>query len=368
MTRRERIAGVLARRPAAVPPLSVRLDLWYADAAARGALPAELAGLSAPEVEDRLGFARAARHRMNPRLAWSDVAQTVEKRGDTIRERYNFPERTLTRTRMQTADMRRHGVLPHITAYPLRDEDDYDLLLRHLEHARLEFDVEGFDRLDAATGEAGLPMLIAGSCPAHLLMLEFAGYERFFLHRFDFPDKVAAVIRTIEAVYRRDLWPAMEASQAVLLLHGNHFSSQMTPPPLFSQYFLPYFCEFNERMHARGKHVFWHADAEMGKLLNLVVEAGFDGADCLATAPLVPTTLRDCLAAWRGRIVCWGGLPGTLFDPSVPEPAFRRHVNRVLALMAGRADCIAGAADNVMPGAAWERLLYLAERGQPPGR
>ena len=61
VTRREAILAVLNREPVERPPVSVRMELWHADAVLNGALPQEIKGLSREEVEDYLGFCRAAR-------------------------------------------------------------------------------------------------------------------------------------------------------------------------------------------------------------------------------------------------------------------------------------------------------------------
>jgi hypothetical protein len=99
----------------------------------------------------------------------------------------------------------------------------------------------------------------------------------------------------------------------------------------------------------------------MGTLLEDVLEAGFDGADCLATAPLVPQTIDDYYKAWQGRIVCWGGLPSTILDPSYPREQFTRHIEQLRRFTAGKAGFIIGASDNVMPGVEWERILAVRD-------
>ena len=175
------------------------------------------------------------------------------------------------------------------------------------------------------------------------------------------PDKVGELIRRVEDAFRRQLWPAARDSGAEVVLHGNHFSTQMTPPDIFDTYFLPYFAEFNALMHEHGKKVMFHADAEMGGLFQRVVDAGFDAADCLATTPLVPQSMSHYFDAWEGRVVCWGGLPGTIFDPHYPMDAFRGCVDDLVELTRGRSDFIFGASDQVMPGAEWKRLRYVAE-------
>ena len=357
MTRREAMLAALNREFIKRPPVSIRIELWYTDAIAKNNLPPQISGLSQTEIEDYLGFCQAVRYRTHPQLKFENVETSQHQQDDEIIDEYRFRQKSLVR-RTRRSD----GVTaPHIVKYPLETEEDYDLMLAEMAQASLDFDITGFDALDAQTGDAGLPVLILHSCPAHLIMLQWAGYELFFLHLCDFPDKVEVLIHRIEEIYRRELWPAACNSQAKLILHGNHFSTQMTPPPLFKKYFLPYFEEFTALMHEYGKKVMWHADAEMGELLSYVLEAGFDAADCLATTPLVPQAIEDYFGVWKGRIVCWGGLPSTIFDPTFPIEEFKRYVNHLVETTKGRNDFIFGASDQVMPCAEWDRLLYLAK-------
>ena len=361
VTRREHMQAVLDGLPVSRPPVCIRLDLWYTDAVARGLIPASMRAKSCHEIEDALGFCRAARHRAGMRLNFKGHELRVAKEGDHTIETYPFPEKHLVRDIRLPEESRRQGIQGHIVRYPLESKEDYEILLEHLDEAYVECDVEGFRTLDVDTGDAGLPLFIAHSCPAHLVMLRFAGYEEFFYQRVDFPELVEELILGLEELWRRDVWPAVLESGATMVMHGNHFSSQMTAPAVFKQYMLPYFRRFTDLVHEAGMKAVWHADAEMGALLDHVVEAGFDVADCLATEPLVPLSLEDYFDAWQGRIVCWGGLPSTIFLPSFPLEEYRRYVDTVARTVSGRGDFIYGASDNVMPGAEWNRLVYLAE-------
>lgn len=360
MTRREHMLAVFEGRDVERPPVSVRLDLWHRDAESRGALPAEVRGLEQEEVEDYLGFARAARFRGKPQIELDGCEVRSRREGDDVIEEWVFPERALTKVKRTPPENARRGLAAYTLKYPLKSLADYECLTQAMGRARAVVDEEGFRRLDRETGDRGLPMFIVPACPMHLIMLDYAGYESFYFHLTDFPEAVEALAAAIEKAYRRDVWPALEASRARLILHGSHFSSQMTPLPIFERYFAPYFQDFNQRMHRAGKLVCWHSDAPIGTLLDHVLAAGFDGADCLATPPLVDEDLDVYFAAWRGRIKCWGGLPSVLFDPTYPLADYKAHVRRVVDETRGRNDFIFGASDNVMPGAEWERLVYLA--------
>lgn len=343
-------------------PVCVRMNLWYNDCVSRGALPDDVKGRSCDEVQDDLGFVRASRYLMRPEIKFRSFPAVVTEpvEGETL-ETYRLPGRTLTRRTRRTADMVRQGMLAHALAFPLKTEADYDAFTGAIDDAYLDFHIDDFDDFDREVGDAGLPMAISVACPAHLLMLDFAGYGDFFYHLADFPEKIATLVEKLNAVFERDLWPALAGCSARLVLHGVHFSSQMTPPRLFERYFTPYFKAFNALMHRSGKKVAFHADAEMGALLDHALEAGFDATDCLLSAPAIPQGIGDYLDAWQGRIVCWGGLPSMMFDDSCPLEDFERHVRSLLDVTRGRADFILGASDHVMPGVSWQRLVRLAE-------
>jgi hypothetical protein len=362
MTRREQMEAVFFERTVERPPVCIRLDLWYTDARARGTLPSGSEDLTCQDIEDQLGFCRAARHRSGMDLSFRGGETVTRQEGEHSIVEYRFPEKTLIRDTHTPEEQRLQGIQGQIVRYPLQEKRDYEILTDHLDEAEVQCDLAGFEEMDRETGDSGLPLFIAHSSPAHNIMLRFTGYENFYYHQADFPEVVDALVRRLEGFYRSRVWPLVAESTAKIVMHGNHFSSQMTPPPVFEKYFVPYYQDFSRLMHENGKKLLWHADAEMGSLLNHVLNAGFDGADCLATSPLTPQTIEDYFETWEGRIVCWGGLPSVIFVPSYPLDEYRRYIDHVSEVTAGRKDFIFGASDNVMPGAEWERLTYLAER------
>ena len=362
MTRREHMDAIFSGKTVDRPPVCVRLDLWYTDAKERGALPPDMESKSLLEIEDELKFCRAARHRSGMLLTFRGCEPRTTVQGEHTLVEYPFPEKTLIRDTHRPEDQKRQGIQGQIVRYPLQEKRDYEIMLSHMDEAEVICDLAGFNALDRETGDAGLPLFIAHGCPAHIIMLSFTGYENFYYHRADFPELVDELISSLESFYRNKVWPLVAGSGARIVMHGNHFSSQMTPPPVFERYFLPYFRDFSKLMHDNGIKHLWHADAEMSRLLDHVLNAGFDGADCLATSPLTPQTIEDFFDAWGGRIVCWGGLPSVIFVPSYPMDDYKRHVDRLVETTAGRGDFIFGASDNVMPGAEWDRLVYLAEK------
>jgi hypothetical protein len=224
-----------------------------------------------------------------------------------------------------------------------------------------ETDSPAFEAFDREVGGAGMPVLIVGPCPFHRIAIEYAGYENFFLHLADFPDRVDALVRVMEQRYE-DLWEDVEDTSAELVLHGAHWSGAMTPPPLFRRYMLPYFERFTDRMRRAGKRCAFHADADLSGLLDACLETGMDVADCFACDPLVPLTLEETRRAWDDRIAVWGAVPSTILTPECSERQFRAALDRILREVSDGRAFIAGVSDNLMPGSVYSRIEEVARR------
>jgi hypothetical protein len=344
----------------------MRLDIWHAHAKNAGLLPAEVAGLDVEEVEDLLGFCRSARYRPCPRFVFPDGWVREEADGSMLTTIYNFPGGELRKVLHHSPEEKRSGLRGHLVRYPIQTESDCRAYLDALDAATLHLSIEGYGDFDRRTGERGLPMLILGPCPGNQVMLELMGYENFYYANADYPDLLGALIRKIGRRFRAEVWPAAFQSGAELLLHGEHFSDTNYPPALFEKHFLPYLAEFASEAHACGRYVLWHADAAMGSLKKYALDARVDGADCLATWPLVPHTLEEYHEAWQGRVVCWGGLPSVVFQPEYPADTFERGLRHLREFTSGKAGIIVGVSDNVMPGALWERILAVRDAFADP--
>ncbi|HRU06353.1 MAG TPA: uroporphyrinogen decarboxylase family protein [Candidatus Brocadiia bacterium] len=359
MTHRERFRTVLQGRRPDRTPMVTRLDLWLNAAISDNAVPAEYAGLKEHEIEARLGMGRSARFRGFLRHTFPTAQVREERRGGETVKETTLGRRTLRQVSTQSAQNERAGISPHITEYPLKTAEDYRVMAGLWETLKWETRPEAFEAFSAEIGENGLPMLILGPCPAHAVMLHDAGYENIYLHLNDFPDQVENLIRVMEARFE-EWWPAVAATSAELVLHGAHWSGDMTPPPLFKRFFLPYFQRFTAAMRAAGKRVAFHADADLRGLLDLVLESGMDVADCFASAPLVSVTLAEARQRWGKRVVIWGGVPSTVLDPGCPEAEFRQWLDGFLADISDGRGFIAGVSDNFMPGSDIRRLAEVA--------
>ena len=72
------------------------------------------------------------------------------------------------------------------------------------------------------------------------IVLAFCGTWLFGSQQSVAPEIESAQIAYMEGRFE-DLWSEVARGSAELVLHGAHWSADMTPPPIFRKYFLPYF-------------------------------------------------------------------------------------------------------------------------------
>jgi uroporphyrinogen-III decarboxylase len=143
----------------------------------------------------------------------------------------------------------------------------------------------------------------------------------------------------------------------------------MTPPKLFERYITPYYQKIAPQLHARGKLLAYHADDDSKAILRQVKDAGFDMAECFATAPLVTVTLREARQAWGSDVIIFGGVPSIILEEDVmTDAAFETYMQDVFRTIAPGDAFILGVADNVMPRSKIERVERITQLVDELGR
>jgi uroporphyrinogen-III decarboxylase len=151
-------------------------------------------------------------------------------------------------------------------------------------------------------------------------------------------------------------------------MHGFHFSSMMTPPPIFERYITPYYQAFSTLLKSRGKTLAMHADNDVSLILSQIEQSGYEMMDCFVTHPMVPTTLQQARTAWGKRVIIWGGVPSAILEEPYKEKDFENYMKELFEAIVPGDAFILGVADNVMPGAKLNRLRRITEMVEEHGR
>ncbi len=362
MTNRERILAVLEGRMPDRIPWVPRLRIWYEAHRRAGTLPPAYRGCSLREVERDVFGGTAAREGVIFRMELTGVEVRVHRLDDleTLTE-YVTPVGTASTRLRGTAQSRAQGIADTQVEFLLKRPEDYAVAAYLVEHTRYVPAFEQYEQYDARVGDEGYPLVHCGDCPLHHWMQGLAGYNQAFFHLNDYPSEVERLLTLITDHRRAMLWPPMLDSPARLLVHGHHLSSQMTPPPLFDRYILPYYRELSPLLRARGKVLALHADNDTRLLLGRIQQAGFGMVECFVTSPMVPVTMAEARAAWGDRVIVWGGIPSVILEPPYTDTEFEHYLDELFRTIAPGKAFILGIADNAMPGSDIGRIRRITE-------
>ena len=360
MTIRECYKAILEGRAPEKIPWLPRLELWYQAHKANDTLPEEFQGLSQREVETKLGLGTPARQARILSTSYTGVEIIRHREGDNEITEFVTPHGKLRQVFSRSSVTGHLGFDGMWTEYPIKQIEDLPAMEYVISRMEYDPEYELYKRYDNKIGTEGFPMAVAGLDPFHHILLELSGYETGYILLHTDREKIERLSHVIgEKFAERD--KVILNSPAELVCIGQHFDGQMTPPPVFRKYMLPYYRNLSDKLHAKGKKLACHADADCTGLLELMLEAGFDMAECFTCAPMVSCTLEEARRVWGEKLIIFGGIPSTILTPSVGEDEFRRFTDDLFRIIAPGKGIILGVGDNVMPEVIWDRFLYLTD-------
>ncbi len=362
MTNRERLLAIMAgRRPDRIPWIP-RLLLWHTAQTRRGTLPARFAGMSLRQVERELRLGTPARDgHVFVTEQRGDVEISQRPDGESTLFTYRTPAGTVT-SRYRTTDvLAEAGIGSLEVEHIVKEPADLAVAQYLFENTHYTPTYDAYDAYDQEIGDDGYPLVAAGDVPFHHFLQKLAGYQNAYYLLADCPDRVEALLRRMEELDRERQWPVVAASPAQLILHGLHFDSGLTPPPLFERYITPYYRDLSGLLHDHGKTLCTHADNDSRLILGQMRDAGFDMAETFTTEPQATCTLAEARRAWGTDVIIWGAVPSVILEPTYSEAAFESYMVDVFRTAAPGEAFILGVADNVMPDALSERIERISD-------
>ena len=360
MTNRERLHAIMDGRPPDRIPWIPRMLVWYTAGTRTGALPDRFQGMSLREVEHVLRLGTPARDGR----VFSETVDGVEtldrcENGDVVTEHRTPVGSVYTRVR-RSEELDRVGIGGMEIEHLIKGPEDYRVVEYMIQHTSYRPCYDEYLLYQEEIGEDGVPLVSIGDCPFHFFLQKLAGYQTGYYHLHDYPDRVDHLLGVLKE-RDREKWDIVANSPARLFLHGVHFDSGMTPPPLFRKHITPYYLEFSDLLHRHGKVLCMHADADSSRILLNIMESGFDMAETFTTDPMVACTLEEAREAWGNRVIIWGGVPSVILEPTYTESEFEAYMRRVFRTVAPGGAFILGVADNVMPAALVDRIERISD-------
>ena len=362
MTNRERLIAIMEHRAPDRIPWIPRLLLWYNAQLNRGTMPERFEGLSLRQIERQLRMGTPARNGVVFHTSQQGDVETRErKEGDSVVTEIRTPAGTVTTRSRRSAELDHAGIGALEVEHMVKGPADIDVVSYLIEHTHYEPAYDDYLAYEAQIGEDGYPLVSVGDVPFHHFLQKQAGYQNAFYLLADCAERVEAHLRRTEEIERDRLWPLIAGSPARLFLHGLHFDSNLTPPPLFERFITPYYRDLSSLLHESNKTLCTHADNDSRLILGHMRDAGFDMAETFTTEPQVTCTLEQARDAWGTDVIIWGAVPSVILEPTFSEAEFEQYMTGIFKTIAPGEAFILGVADNVMPDALISRLERISD-------
>jgi hypothetical protein len=254
-----------------------------------------------------------------------------------------------------------------ISQWGVRSEADLRVFRRAMEGRRYEPYWDRYQRWEECVGDAGVVYLPLGYSAIGHLMHYWMGVEGLLFAAADWPGLLRD---TVDAVNENQLGliDLACASPAAIVILGDNFSSDVQPPHFFERWSRRFYEEAISRLHRAGKFVAVHIDGRLRGALRMIRQCGADCADAVTPAPMGDLTAAQCRDEAGGSFILSGGVSPDLWLPGAPRAAFEANVRQWLAQRETTFRFMAGAGDQVPPGAEEERIHWMRDLVERYGR
>ena len=295
-----------------------------------------------------------------------DVSARVEKKIENGRQsivwRYSTPLGSLERVREWQERSYSWGIVD----WPVKSVEDLRILAYALTRRSYKPLWDRYLAWVESVGDWGVVYMPVGYSAIGHLLNYWMGVENTVYASYDHPSVLRQVVDEIDANNLR-LIDLVAQSPAEIVVMGDNISSDVQPPSFFNRWSRPYYAEAIKRLHAAGKFVAMHVDGKLRGALRMVCETGADCADAVTPGWANDLTATQCRDESGPGFILSGGVPPGLWLPGSSEAAFADSVMQWLDLRKRSPRLIAGAGDQVPPGAVAQRVEIMREMVEAHG-
>lgn len=363
MNFRERALAILNKKRPDMIPWGGDLSYWYSYLESTGQLHEKYRGEGIYQMHRDLGVGFYLQGYFPWKCIHDGVEITSRNDGFIHTTEIKTPVGTLYGTNKYLPTSFTWGSQEHY----IKGVEDLKALRYWYEHTTYEPDYELAQKRVELIGDDGLILCYLPRSPFMQMVAEFAGIEATTYALLDDPDEFN---ETMDVLRRK----ADEAAQIALdspaecLMIPENLSSEVVGKRMFEEYMRPYEQYWNKKTKESGKYSFVHMDGTMRGLIRETASAGFDVLEALTPSPVGDIPFEDIENWIDDNTIIWGGLPGAFFANSFSDEEFDRFVINVLNVMKTAPRYVLGVADQVPPGAKWERIQRVGQLVEKYGK
>jgi len=251
--------------------------------------------------------------------------------------------------------------------YYIKGPDDYRAIEFMVRDTVYRPAYDSFLQAVEDVGEDGYVMGNMGYSPLMEMRVRLLGTERFAFDLHDRPDLFFSLYETLREK-QREAYPILADSPADVVTYCGNCSPEILGRERFERYCLPCYNDLGEQLHARGKLLGVHLDANNRLWKDAVAASAIDVVEAFTPAPDTDMSVADARAAWPDKVL-WLNFPSSVHIAS--RERIREQTRELLRQAAPCDGLIVGITENI-PSHAWRTSLsaiceVLAEEAASQG-
>ncbi len=249
-----------------------------------------------------------------------------------------------------------YGSMATIEHYIKRPED-YDVVRFWVQDVVCEPAYDGFRRIAGEIGEDGYVMTAIGYSPMMEMLVCYLGLEQFSIDMVDRPDAFFGLYELL-AARRRRVYEIMAESPSEVILYGGNVHPEIMGAERFAEYIVPRYDEAADVLHAAGKIIGVHMDADNRVFAPAVARSKIDLVEAFTPPPDCDMSVAEARIAWPDKTL-WINFPSSVHLAS-PE-RIRTATQEILNQAAGMNRFLIGITEDIPQHVVLQSLTVIAE-------
>ena len=210
--------------------------------------------------------------------------------------------------------------------YPFKTAGDYEALEAMVQDRQYVPDYEAFTARQALWGEDGFSAASLDYSPLMTIIVRLMGVEQFSIQWAENRERVLRLYEALTEDVRKQ-YPVVADSPASVVGYCGNVSPQVVGVERFERYILPHYDELAEALHAKGKLLYVHLDADNWPLARGIASSKVDIIEAFTPSPTCDMTVAEARQVWPDKVL-WVNFPSSvhLEGPEAVEAMTRRII------------------------------------------
>jgi len=195
--------------------------------------------------------------------------------------------------------------------FMFKGPEDYEKLIALTNAQEFYLAPEAFLRKREEMGDDATMRGGCGYEPMQQIIYRYLGPSNFAI---EWAERRDEVLRLFDAIVeeRRRLYPILAQSPCQYFNYGGNVSPEIVGLERFEQYYVPHYQEFCEVMHAAGKTVGVHFDANTALIADAIAATDLDYIEAWTPPPDCDLSIAEARAKWPDKAL-WINFPSSVF-------------------------------------------------------